>query len=366
MGPERALVDKRGVGLEQGSAGRQPVAGVVGGLDPARCDQHQAVAGAGVQPSQHRQRARFERRARQAAGSGRRHRGLVAQARAGDRRVGGDDAVEAEVERQVGQRVDVLVGQVRGDLDQQGDAPPGRCLVKRCAHRAQQGPQLADRLQVTQAGGVGRADVDHDVVGHVGHQPGAGHVIGHRALLADDLGLADIDPDDRPVTRSGSERAEPKCQRRRAVVVEPHPVDQRPLSREAKHPRLGVARLRLRGHRADLDETEPEGSQPGDALAVLVEPGRQPQRPGEVQPERPHPQPRVARAERPPQPPRHPRYRGRRPDQPERAPVGRLGRQPPQQHRVDRPVHLIPPSSPSPGSGTPYVAGAQGRRGALR
>ena len=156
--------------------------------------------------------------------------------------------------------------------------------------------------------------------------------------------------------RPAAQRPQPGGQRRRAVVVEPHPVDQRPLGREAEHPRLRVARLRPRGHRADLDEPEPEGRQPDDPLAVLVEPGRQPERAGEVQPERPHPQRRVARRENPPQRKGHPGHRGGRPDQPEPGPVGRLGRQPSQQNRVNRPVHRRPPSSLAPARGNRPLA----------
>ena len=155
------------------------------------------------------------------------------------------------------------------------------------------------------------------------------------------------------VTRPGPQRPQPGGQRRRAVVVEPHPVDQRPLGREAEHPRLRVARLRPRGHRADLDEPEPEGGQPDDALAVLVEPGRQPERAGEVQPERPHPQRRVARRQHPPQRQGQTGHRGGRPDQPEPGPVGRLGRQPSQQNSVNRPVHRRPPSSLAPRQARP-------------
>ena len=126
------------------------------------------------------------------------------------------------------------------------------------------------------------------------------------------------------------------------MVVEPHPVDKRPFLREAEHPRPRVARLRPRGHRADLDEREAERGKPGDALAVLVEPGGQPKRPREVKPQRAHPQHRVARAQCLPQRPGEPGHGRRRPDEPERDAVRPLRGQPPQQDSVDRPVHVAP------------------------
>jgi hypothetical protein len=54
------------------------------------------------------------------------------------------------------------------------------------------------------------------------------------------------------------------------------PVDQRVALRQAKDPRLRVARLRLGRDRSDFDEAEAHGAEGIDAAGVLVEAGRQP------------------------------------------------------------------------------------------
>ena len=173
--PQRAAVDEPGVGLDQRGAGPQPLPGVVRGLDPAGRDEHQPVPGPGVQPAQHLQRTGPQRRARQAARPGRRHLGRRAgQPVPGHGGVGRDDPVEAELERQVRDRVHVRVGQVRRDLDQQRHAAgPRERRVERGAHRHQHRPEPVHGLQVAQARRVRRADVDHHVVGHGGHRPRA-------------------------------------------------------------------------------------------------------------------------------------------------------------------------------------------------
>ena len=82
-------------------------------------------------------------------------RRVEAQAVAADRGVGGDDAVQAERERQVGDREHVVVGEVGGDLDQQRHAGRSRVTSSaRAAHGAQQRLEPLDRLQVAQARGV--------------------------------------------------------------------------------------------------------------------------------------------------------------------------------------------------------------------
>ena len=60
-------------------------------------------------------------------------------------------------------------------------------------------------------------------------------------------------------------------------VVESHPVHHRAMSRQPEHPGPRITRLRLRRHRAHLDEREPERGERGHAAGVLVEPGGQPQ-----------------------------------------------------------------------------------------
>ncbi len=119
-----------------------------------------------------------------------------AQPLAGDRGVGGDDAVEADRAGEVGDREDVVVAEVGGDLDQQRDPALGD-RVGRPAYVLEQRPELLDGLQVAQPRGVRRAHVDHEVVGVRRQQPGALLVVGeHRGLVVvrHDLGLADVHP----------------------------------------------------------------------------------------------------------------------------------------------------------------------------
>ena len=127
------------------------------------------------------ERARLERRAGEAAGAERGDVGVGRrEAGARDRGVRGDDAVEAELEREVGDRVDVGVGEVGRDLDEQRDAAHRRGEVARGAHRGEQRAQLVDRLQVAQAGRVRRADVDDEVVGERRERLRAARVVGER------------------------------------------------------------------------------------------------------------------------------------------------------------------------------------------
>ena len=84
--------------------------------------------------------------------------------------------------------------------------------------------------------------------------------------------------------------------RRRPLVVEPHPVAQRALVQHPPQPRRLVARLGVRGDRPDLDEPEAEHRQTGHADRVLVEAGGQPERArGTVDPTPARHRPRAAR-----------------------------------------------------------------------
>jgi len=325
--PQRPAVDEPGVGLHQRGAGLQPLPGVVGSLDPAGRDEHQPVPGPGPQAAEHRERTGPQRRPGQAARPGRRDLGRRAgQSLPGHRGVGRDDPVKTELDGQVRDRVHVRVGQVRRDLDQQRHAPPPARCIQRRTHRHQHRPQPAGRLQVTQPWRVRRADVDHHVVRHPGHRPRAGRVVGRGLGFRHHARLADIHPDYGTLpTRI------PQLSRRRGGpgVIEPHPVDQRPVRGQPEQPRLGVPRLGLRGHRADLHEPEPQRGQPARPERVLVEPCRQPERAGKLQPQRPHPQHRLPRPQPPPEQPRRPRHPRDPADQPEGPQVRRLRGHPP-------------------------------------
>ena len=73
----------------------------------------------------------------------------------------------------------------------------------------------------------------------------------------------------------------------------------------------------------------PNAASPRVPRASLSKPGRQPERPGKLQPQRPHPQHRVTGRQPPPEQPRRPRHPRHPPDQPEGRQVRRLRGHPP-------------------------------------
>jgi hypothetical protein len=76
--------------------------------------------------------------------------------------------------------------------------------------------------------------------------------------------------------------------RRKLVVVETQPVDQRLRGRQPEDARLRIARLALGRDGTDLDEAEAHRTQAVDAAAVLVQAGGQSDAVREVQPRHPY------------------------------------------------------------------------------
>ena len=211
------------------------------------------------------------------------------QSLARDRRVGRDDPVQTDRERQVGDAEHVVVGEVGCDLHQQRN-PAGDRL-----HRGQDGFELLHRLEVAQPRRVRRADVDDQVVGVRRQQPGGLLVVAHRLVLGDELGLADVHAEHRPPRIRAGRR--PRASNLAATASAPSLL--KPIrfttarssgSRNSRGAR--VAGLRLAGDRADLDVAEPERAEAVDADRVLVEAGGQAEHVGERQPERRHRLPR--------------------------------------------------------------------------
>jgi hypothetical protein len=125
-------------------------------------------------------------------------------------------------------------------------------------------------LQLAQAGGVGRGDVDGDVVGQRVHARQAVHVVAFGRFVRRVLVLADVDAEQAAATLGAFDVAH---QHFDAFVVEAEAIDHRAMLRQAEHARLRITRLRLRRDRADLDEAESQRQQRIDMGAVLVEPG---------------------------------------------------------------------------------------------
>ena len=83
-----------------------------------------------------------------------------------------------------------------------------------------------------------------------------------------------------------------------AAVVEAKSIDQRLVRGKPEQPRLGIARLRQRRQRADLDKAETRAEQSIRSLCVLVEARRDAQRIWKFEAERGDGETRVARGAR--------------------------------------------------------------------
>ena len=197
----------------------------------------------------------------------------AAQALAGDGGVGGDDAVEADGDGEVGHRQHVLVAEVGRDLDQQRHPVVGTAPGRRGAYGGQQRLEDLDGLQVAQARGVGRADVDDEVVGVRREQAGGLLVVGDRVLGS---GTTLVLP--MLIPRTGRPAVGPRAGGPAGSATASAPSLLKPIrlttarsagSRNSRGRR--VAGLRLAGDGADLDVPEAERPEGVDADAVLVE-----------------------------------------------------------------------------------------------
>lgn len=270
--PERTAVDEAGVNLDQRRAGEDALERLLRGFDATHRDQGEAIADPRAQPAQHFEGALGDRGARQAARADLLDAALRGvQSVAADGGVGGDDAGEPEFECQVGHRVDVLVGQVGGDLHEHRHGHGVQ-------HRGEDRAQRLDGLQIPQAGGVGGGDVDDHEVGERAEESCALGVVLGGLLGRHDLRLADVRADG----DGAAALPEPIGGLPGTVVVESHPVHDRPVLGEAEQSRLRIARLCLGGDGADLGEPESERTPHVDTGRVLVETGRQAHRRGEL------------------------------------------------------------------------------------
>ncbi|MNO97060.1 hypothetical protein D3C76_887550 [compost metagenome] len=195
--------------------------------------------------------------------------------------VGGDHRVHARLQQRLGYQCGFLVTHVRGDLDRQRHALAMLDSQAVLAHTQgfQQLLQRVAELQTAQAGGVRRADVHRDVAGVGVDLLKADQVIVHCTLDRGIEVLADIDAQHAAIFR----RLHAVQQVIDTQVVEAHAVDDRLGLRQAEQARLGVARLRTRRDRADLDKTETQLGEAVDGRAVFVQTRRQSDRVGEVQ-----------------------------------------------------------------------------------
>ena len=146
--------------------------------------------------------------------------------------------------------------------------------------------ERAGRLQVAQAGGVGRADVQGHVVGVAPERRDRAGVVGRRGRGRGDLRLADVHAQRRPAQQLAPlERVELGGGGVGAGVVEAEAVDQGPVVGQAVQARARVALLGQRRDGADLGEAEAQPRPGGGGLGVLVEAGREADRVGEARPQ---------------------------------------------------------------------------------
>lgn len=165
-------------------------------------------------------------------------------------------------------------------------------------HRGQDPPQGLGGLQVAQAGGVGRADVDDEDVG-VGREPVhavdvvAGHGVdvalvrllllrdlhaqqaageqaarGHVAVAVQHVALREADR----LGEAAHAVPQPRGHGVRAAAVQPVPVDHALDGGDAEAAGLGVAILRARGTAADLDNARAQGEEGVRNVGVLIKP----------------------------------------------------------------------------------------------
>jgi hypothetical protein len=196
-------------------------------------------------------------------------RGWPATGVAVERGVGGDQAVEAAVEKHPGQIADVGFLEIRRDLEQQRDvfAVLGERVFPAPLERLQQArwPPAPCRSRRPGVFGDDRFTAMYPPPGRLSE---AGEVIVRGVFVRGVLVFADVEADD-AVTAGGADIFHAGVDAR---VVETHAVDDRLVRDQAEQARLRISGLRARGDRADFDEAEAEPAEGVDGVAFLVEP----------------------------------------------------------------------------------------------
>ena len=169
--------------------------------------------------------------------------------------------------------------QIGRDLQEQRRRAFRRGFGARQLERRDQLDQRRLALQRAQARGVGRGDVDGEVIGHGRQARNAGNVIRHGVFAV--AVLADIGADD---AAFAAPRLEPRRDIVQTFAVKSQAVDDRAVLFQPEQARLGVARLRARRHRAHLDKSETKTEHRVRHLGVFVEARRQPDRIGKAPP----------------------------------------------------------------------------------
>jgi hypothetical protein len=279
------LVDKARVELHESRARADFLPGVFGVKDAADADNLQRAARQPAERGDQTRRALAQRRAAQSAlAAGVDGLRVSAEPRARGRRVGRDDARDPRAARRFNYQLKLARFNVRSDLDEQRDAASAfslRQLAVAALERAEQRAEQVRALQLAQTRRVGRADVDGHVVGVRPDRLEAGEVVGGRLFDGHGAALADVDAEH----AVGSRVCEPAREGSGAFVVEPLPVDERAVERQAEESGARVAGLRQIRHRAHLDEAEAERGKLRRHAPVLIEARRDADRVGKTQAE---------------------------------------------------------------------------------
>ena len=209
--------------------------------------------------------------------------GQVLDAVAGERGIGGDDAVEAVPAQRVGNGLDLQVIEIGRNFQCQRHVfavPVSECDLLRLEAR-QKFIQRLVLLQFAQVFGIGGRNVDRDVTGVRVNLFQTDQVILGSVLHRCGGVLADVDAEDAAFLGEfgGPDVGDQGVD---TGVVEAHPVDDGLRLGDAEQTRFRVACLRSRCDRADFEETEAQSGQGVDVVAVLVQPGGESDRIGKV------------------------------------------------------------------------------------
>ena len=282
---ERAFVDECRVGLEQRRTCVEASERVFGGFDPARCHEDEPAVHLAREASENLECARFHGATAEPAGTHSFDLRRGAHERlTEDCGVGGDDAIEAELEGEGGQFIEVIVREIGGHFDEQWHAFSGGAPLERVTNLRQNRAQSLGTLQIAKARRIGRAHVDDAIIREWTEHARARRIVLRGLAVGCELGLSEVDADDR--------RAPPfreTCRRRcRSAIVETQAIDECAIRRQSEESRLWVACLWLGGDGADLDKSEAERAEGIGCERVFVKARGESEGPWKLEPECAH------------------------------------------------------------------------------
>ena len=140
-----------------------------------------------------------------------------------------------------------------------------RLLIARLYRPCQQIIQRCTGLQIAQPRGVGRGNIDGEIIAQTIERGDAFDIV--LGLVSRVLVSTHVQAHNAALLGQG---LQPRLCSIQALIVKAQTVDHRPLGDQAKHPRLGVARLRQRGDGARLRKAKTSAQKRGDDFGVFV------------------------------------------------------------------------------------------------